>query len=313
MCESNILFWWLDAGVTPVLIPNTEVKLCSADDTRKGKVGSRQNKVFDTIKEMNEWSIRRKRLILSLVFVALVVLVGLPLLFLFYQAPNCFDGKQNGDETGLDCGGSCQLLCTAESLPLLLKGDPRIIKISDNTFEVLVLIENPNPFGEIYRAGYTIRLYDTLSSVPVKVIEGNTHVPKGMVFSIFEGPINLAPEIIPTRATFEWKAEDLVWQRNDVKSPELVVTDLRFSREDTAPRLDAVIRNVSLENVTNIDLAALVSNDAGNVFAASKTFVDSLPSGATVPIVFSWPAPFSDRVVNTEIIIRIFPDRSFVR
>ncbi len=79
------------------------------------------------------------------------------------------------------------------------------------------------------------------------------------------------------------------------------------------PRLDAIIRNVSLENVSNIDLAALISNDAGNVFAASKTFVDSLPSGASVPIVFTWSAPFSDRVVNTEIIIRILPDRSFVR
>ena len=43
----NILFWWLNAEVTPVLIPNTEVKLGSADDTLTGKVGSRQNKVFN--------------------------------------------------------------------------------------------------------------------------------------------------------------------------------------------------------------------------------------------------------------------------
>ena len=27
----DILFWWLDGGVTPVLIPNTEVKLTSGD------------------------------------------------------------------------------------------------------------------------------------------------------------------------------------------------------------------------------------------------------------------------------------------
>ena len=43
----KVWFWWLDAEATPVLIPNTEVKLCSADDTRKGKVGSRQNQVFN--------------------------------------------------------------------------------------------------------------------------------------------------------------------------------------------------------------------------------------------------------------------------
>ncbi len=262
---------------------------------------------------MNEWSIRRKRIVLILVFLALIILVGLPLLFLLYQSPTCFDGKQNGDETGLDCGGSCQLLCTAESLPLILKGDPRIIKTSENNYEIVVLVENPNPFGEIYRARYTIRLYDSSSSVPIRVLDGSTHVPKGITFSIFEGPITLEPGVVPTKATFEWNSEDLVWQKNDLKSPELVINNLKFSREDTTPRLDAVIKNVSLENVSNIDLAALVSNDAGNIFAASKTFVDSLPPGASVPIVFIWPAPFGDRVVNTDIIIRILPDRSFVR
>ena len=48
--ELNILFWWLDAGVTPVLIPNTEVKPCSADGTGNGRVGSRQNKIFNFFK-----------------------------------------------------------------------------------------------------------------------------------------------------------------------------------------------------------------------------------------------------------------------
>ena len=30
----EILFWWLNGGVTPVLIPNTEVKLASGDGSR---------------------------------------------------------------------------------------------------------------------------------------------------------------------------------------------------------------------------------------------------------------------------------------
>ncbi len=42
------MFWWLDAEVIPVLIPNTEVKLCSANGTHYlGRVGSRQNKVLN--------------------------------------------------------------------------------------------------------------------------------------------------------------------------------------------------------------------------------------------------------------------------
>ena len=262
---------------------------------------------------MNQWSIRRKRIIFSIILLALIVLVGLPIFFLFYRTPTCFDGKQGGNETGVDCGGSCQLLCTAESLPLILRGDPRVLKISDNTFEVIALIENPNTNGEIYRAGYTIRLYDALSAIPIKVIEGETHVPKGITFSIFEGPFNLEVGVSPTRATFEWKKDTLVWHRNTMQTPELVVRDMIISRENLRPRLDANIKNISLESVSNVDLAALISDETGSIFAASKTFIDVLPAGATVPVVFTWPEPFIKKAISTNIIIRILPDKSFVR
>ena len=44
---SNILFWWFDAEVTPLTIPNREVKLGCSDGTRKGRVANRRNKVFE--------------------------------------------------------------------------------------------------------------------------------------------------------------------------------------------------------------------------------------------------------------------------
>ena len=41
------MFWCFDARVTPVLIPNTEVKPRSGDGTRKGRVARRQNIVLN--------------------------------------------------------------------------------------------------------------------------------------------------------------------------------------------------------------------------------------------------------------------------
>jgi hypothetical protein len=44
----KVWFWWFDAVVTPVPIPNTEVKRCSGDDSPNwAKVASRQNQVFN--------------------------------------------------------------------------------------------------------------------------------------------------------------------------------------------------------------------------------------------------------------------------
>ena len=262
---------------------------------------------------MNQWARRRKRIILSIILFVLVVVIGAPTFFLFYRAPTCSDLKQNGDETGIDCGGSCQLLCSALSLPLILKGDPRVLKVADGVYELVALVENPNTTGEIYRAGYTFKLYDATNPIPIKVVEGEIYIPKNITFAIFEGPFTLEAGIIPTRAMFEWKQDSLIWQKNTSPVPELIVRGLNLSRQDANPRLDASIENATLENVSNVDLVALISNETGSIFAASKTFIDTLPPGGTIPVVFTWPRPFTEKALDINIIIRILPDRSFIR
>lgn len=241
------------------------------------------------------------------------MLVAIPAYLIFYKAPNCFDGRQNKDETGIDCGGSCQLLCTAESLPLLIKGDPQVLKVTDNSYEVVALVENPNATAEIYRAKYFIRLYSAQSIAPIKLIEGETFVPKGATFAIFEGPFTASDGIIPLRATIEWQEGSLAWKKNINPLPILLVKDLSLLEEVATPRLAAIVENTSLNNVSNIDVVALLYNEKGTIFAASKTFIDSISKGGRVPIVFSWPEAFSEEVLNVEIIPRVLPDRSFIK
>ncbi len=262
---------------------------------------------------MNSWSRSRKRIILGIVLFIVVVLIGVPLYFLLYRAPTCFDGAVNGDETGIDCGGSCQLLCTAESLPLISRGDPRVLEVSPSVFEVVALVENPNASAEIRHARYTFKLYDSSSAIPVKVIGGETFVSKGSIFAVFEGPFTLEAGVMPTRAVLEWQKGNIVWEKNISPAPELLIKNQVLSKEDSNPRIDASVENRSPENVSNIDLIALVSDGEGNIFAASKTFIETLPGGAVEPVVFTWPRPFNATTTQIEIIVRIFPDRSFLR
>lgn len=262
---------------------------------------------------MNSWSRRRKRIILALVLFVLTVLVGLPAYLIFYRAPTCFDNLQNGDETGVDCGGSCQLLCTPESLPLISRGDPRVIKVAEGVFEVVALVENPNTDAEIKAARYSFKIYDSSSSIPIKIIEGETFVPKGARFAIFEGPFNLEAGLVPVRAILEWQNPGQAFQKNPAVVPELIIKNQVLSREDIGPRVNAVVENPTLQSVSNIDLIALVYDEGGNVFAASKTFIDVLGAGEEADVVFAWPKPFEKQAAEVEIIQRIFPDRSFLR
>jgi hypothetical protein len=242
----------------------------------------------------------------------LVVIVGVPLFFLFYDKPTCFDSKMNGDEAGVDCGGSCELICSPESLPLLEKGDPRVLKVARNIYEVVAVYDNPNVSGEVYRAPYVIKIYEAGTAVPIKIIESSTYIPTNSEFIVFEGPFELG-ERIPDRATLEWKRDNLVWKKNFNQKPNVEVRNRIISKEDTTPRVDATVVNNTLDPVSNIELIVLISDETGNTIAASKTFIDQLEKGESVPVVFAWPEPWSAKGTGIEIITRLLPDRSFLR
>ncbi len=91
------------------------------------------------------------------------------------------------------------------------------------------------------------------------------------------------------------------------------VVDVVLSGVSSTPRLNATVENLSLGTVSNLDFVALISDAEGNLFAASKTFIDNIATGESAPIVFIWPRPFTKEATQIEIVKRLFPDRSFIK
>ncbi len=258
---------------------------------------------------MNRWARSRRRIILAVIFLTAVVFIALPLYRFFYRTPTCFDGKNNGDETGVDCGGSCQRLCSPESLPLVQRGDPRVLTIATSTFEVVAVVENPN-FASIKRAKYVIEIYGN-GVIPIKTIEGEIYIPSGLKFAVFEGPFVLEPDVIPTRAAIKWQESEFIFEKNVERSQQLVARGTFFSRLDP-PRLEAKIENTSREWISNVDVTALLYDKNGNIFAAAKTFIDRIGPQGKAGALFSWPNSFIIEPASIEILIKIIPDRSLL-
>lgn len=253
---------------------------------------------------MNHWARNRKRFILGLVFLVLLIVVGIPSFLLLYQKPTCGDGKQNGDEAGIDCGGSCQRLCVAESLPLVVKGDPRILKIATSTYEVVALVENLNQ-AEVASAKYTFKLFTSNSLVPVKTIAGSEFVGSGQTL-LFQGPFQLENNISPVRATLEWENSSIEFKKS-VSRGELDVKNIVLSQKEGLPRIEANVKNLTLKNVSKIDLSAVIFDQNGNIFAASKTFIERLKAGEETKAVFTWPSPFNSLPAEIKVISRVLP------
>jgi hypothetical protein len=261
---------------------------------------------------MNEWSRSRRRNALLIALAFLVVVIALPLYYFFNITPTCFDTKQNGDETGVDCGGSCTLICGSQALPLIMKGDARVLEIATSTYEVVAHVQNPNPSSKIMKARYTFTLYEASSSIPVKTVAGYVYVPKNTDFAVFEGPFNLADKM-PSRVTFYWDNASLVWIKDAAARPNIEIAEASITNASTSPRVDASVMSSSLEPLQNIYLTALIFDNTGTIMAASKTYIDALNPRETVPVTFTWPRGFKQAPASVTVLPVLLPDSSYIK
>ncbi len=225
-------------------------------------------------------------IVLGVIFIVIVV----PLFFTLYDRPTCYDGKKNGDEKGVDCGGSCQLLCESEAIaPNVLWS--RAFKVTDGVYNAVAYLENRNINSEA-TASYVFDFYDKDNAL-IFSREGNIFIPKNKVFAVFEPDI-LVKEKIPYRVSFSFKG-NLMWKKNLSESPDIAVVSKSLVGENTKPRVDAEIKNQSLGPVPKIEVVAIVYDDKENAIASSRTFIDALDKDQSQVVTFTWPTPFETR------------------
>ncbi|HEY4479863.1 MAG TPA: vWA domain-containing protein [Candidatus Paceibacterota bacterium] len=239
---------------------------------------------------MNDWASRRKNIYLALI---VFVLSGASFALFWnfwYKTPTCSDGIQNGGETGVDCGGSCSLVCKASAIRPIVRWDPRLFEINPGIWSALIYVENPNIDAVASYAPYTFTIYDEKNAV-IGVRKGATILPKNKTVGIFEGGIEITESVVPRRAVFEF-GSNIVWKKVDTTDPDITISHGPLLRLDSAPRVEANIKNEEIDAVYNIELVAAVFDGADNAIATSRTFVEELGGGENTNVVFTWPRPF---------------------
>jgi len=87
-----------------------------------------------------EWSQKRKILYSLAVTIVVVLLASYPTYLLLRETPTCFDKKQNGTETGIDCGGSCSLMCSVEvKAPRIVWA--KVFPINGNVYDIAAYVQ----------------------------------------------------------------------------------------------------------------------------------------------------------------------------
>lgn len=246
---------------------------------------------------MATWASRRKTFYATLFISGAVLLFGIPLFLALYESPTCFDGLQNGRETGVDCGGKCARICPAQFLKPVVTWS-RSHKIAEGVYNLGAYVENPNIDASASNIPYIFRVFDA-KGIPIIERTGTTYIPPHKNIVVFENGVRTG-ERIPSRIIFEFTKE-IPWEKTVSGEELLLVADRKLS-EDGRPRLEAEIHNTNVDAFSDIDVFAVLYDIDENVVAFSKTKIDRLAPNQKEKVVFTWPLPFSTGVTTIEVI-----------
>ncbi|HRY31014.1 MAG TPA: hypothetical protein P5328_01335 [Candidatus Paceibacterota bacterium] len=247
---------------------------------------------------MTSWGTERRNRFISFVILILLIVAGYYLFLYFSQDPTCFDGKRNGDETGVDCGGSCQLFCDDEIVSPVIHW-VRHFEIVPGIYNVIAYIENLNTSAGVGRADYIFKLYDE-KNVVLTERKGYVSIRPKEIIPVVEGALNTG-KLTAVRSAFAFIG-DLTWTKETPRDPALVVSGERYFEVDGLPRISGVLTNTSLYPLDDISAVAIIYDSNGNASAASRTFFESIGKDQSVDFIFTWPQKFSKPLFRFEII-----------
>jgi hypothetical protein len=252
------------------------------------------------------WAQRRKATyVISILFV-LAIIAAIVMFFVLKKTPTCFDGKQNDGEQGIDCGGSCKILCRAQYTDPVIIWGPRWAKVlSSGTYNFLTYIQNPNIGEGAYNVQYLLKVYDK-NNILLFQKTGTTFIPPNSNFVVFDDNINLSDKT-PARTEFKFMGNP-VWQKINSNESDITPVSKELTNEDTRPKLLVIMKNNTLSSIQNIESIAILYDENDNAIAFSKTKIDSIDGQKTSSIVFTWPEVFSAKVVKIEVVSKVLPN-----
>jgi len=211
------------------------------------------------------------------------------------------DNRQNSTETGVDCGGSCALACSAEVEEVSLQWS-RAFRVVPGRYNAVAYLENKNDNVAVRKIRYSFRFADK-DNIYIGKRDGETIIPPAGKFAIFEPAIDVGNSI-PVFSSFQF-TEEPVWSQvlpDKINQLKILVQNIRLEGEDTSPKLFATLKNNSLYAIPKVSVVVILYDQAGNAISASRTYVEELKKETTANISFTWPEPFDRKVVVREII-----------
>ncbi|MFH1183150.1 MAG: FxLYD domain-containing protein [Candidatus Moraniibacteriota bacterium] len=212
-----------------------------------------------------------KQILIVVIVFAAISALAVGVIWLLRVRPNCFDGIQNGQEEGVDCGSVCNVSCpTKKPTALPIKAKSVQIAQGGDKCDIIVDVENPNDSLGAERIPYdivwgTIRKKGEFYIYPSEsryIAEMNLLCQQGQNPDVKIGqPAN-------------WE-----FLRADYRKPNLEISDSKFNYPENSyefAEVTGMVTNKSPFDLKEVEIYAVIKDGSGNIIAISKTTVNSL-------------------------------------
>ena len=234
------------------------------------------------------------------------LLVVIIILNVAIRPATCFDGRHNGEELDIDCGGACELYCPQEVTPLRLLW-ARPFQVTEDVVSMVAYLEHQNPAAGIKSIAYEFQLLDEAGQLVGEPIQGRTSIGPSERTAIFESGVNVGDTKVD-RVLFSF-LEEQAWYKADpeVAYTQLVVRSRDLVAIDGRPRLNVEIENTTLKTLQDVFVVALLYDQNDNAIGASRTYVSRIGASERKSIFFTWPEPLGIPIARTEVIAHLDP------
>ncbi len=256
------------------------------------------------------WAQKRQTIVLLIIIFTLIIVSAYPIYILFIKkTASCFDNLKNQDETGIDCGGSCSKVCKASAADINVHYR-RVFKVSEGIYSVVAEVENLNSTYVSFDVPYTFKIFDK-DGVTISEVKGTSYIPQHGTFIIFEGGLKTGTRI-PQNVKFEIQANPTWYEvgKGDISNSSLprisneeLINGEATTSTSVTPIYKATLVNDTLNQISNIEAIALLSDVNGNAVASSKTIIDNIAPQSEKNIVFTWRIPFTSNIVNKHVYL----------
>lgn len=247
------------------------------------------------------WAIRRQILFILGIILFFAIAAFLIIYPKLQKTPTCTDGIQNGNETGIDCGGSCPDACLSQVAAVSVLW-AQAFEVVPGRYNAVAYLVNHNQNVAAEEVSYRFRFADE-NNVYIGKREGTTIIPPSGNFAVFAPAIDVGNSI-PVYTTFDFTETPLWLQVSPDKISQLkvLVSNINLVNQDTSPNLSATVTNNSLFTIPNVNVIAILYDKLGNAVSASGTSLNQLNPLSSSDINYTWPEPFTRPVVKKELL-----------